>query len=537
VHQIELEMQNEELRSAQAALEAGVARYTELFDFAPIGYATLCPGDVIREINHVGARILGKERSRLIGRPFGQAVSPRDRAQVGVLLERAARSETTQNRDVELLSLGDSALQVRLTVTVLPAKEPTLLLALEDVTEQRANEALLALSEQALREADRRKNEFLAVLSHELRNPLAPIRHGLFLLAREASLTERGHKAHAIVDRQVSHLTRLVDDLLDVTRIQRGKIQLQRERVELIDLVRRTMDDHRTSFEAAGIDLSARSEVGPIWVDADPTRLTQVVSNLLGNAEKFTPRGGLVVVSVRPEGPWAVVSVRDSGSGIDAAMIESLFEPFAQAPQTIDRSRGGLGLGLSMVKGLIELHGGTVSIASAGQERGTEVRISLPIAHQSEVQPTAASSQGSSRAGRRVLIIEDNEDAAEMLAATLGIMGHEVETTGDGPSGLGRARSFLPEVVICDVGLPGMDGYEVARAFRSDDVLKSTYLVALSGYAGPEDRQRAVGAGFDRHVAKPATLERLAHLLEEAPASKPGPRPDDAAASQPSHPD
>jgi two-component system CheB/CheR fusion protein len=252
-------------------------------------------------------------------------------------------------------------------------------------------------------------------------------------------------------------------------------------------------------------------------VDADATRLAQVLGNLLGNAAKFTGRGGCVDVVVRRDGPDVTVSVIDTGVGIPPEVMERLFEPFSQAPQTLDRTGGGLGLGLATVKGLVELHGGTVSVVSGGQGRGAELTVRLPAA---EPPPRAAEPPGRpARRHHRVLVIDDNEDGANTLKELLELSGHDVRVAFDGPSGLAVSRAFEPEIVVCDIGLPGMDGYAVARALRADVTTRRAFLVALSGYALPDDLRRAREAGFDRHIAKPPMLDALERLFDEKPAA------------------
>jgi two-component system CheB/CheR fusion protein len=528
VHQAELEVQNEELRNARAETESALARYTELFDFAPIGYATLSPDGVVRELNHAGACLLGGPRSRVIGTRFATFVAARDGAAFHALLAQAVDSEAHPSCGIAL-EISGRPVQVRLTATAVARAGRTILLAFEDVTEQLAREAQLARTEQALREADRRKDDFLAMLSHELRNPLGPLRSSLFVLDNVDPTSQQALDARAIIDRQVTHLSRLVDDLLDVTRINRGKIELQREGVELAELVRRTLDDHRAGFEARGIRLEARLEPGPFWLDADPARLVQIASNLLGNAQKFTPSGGIVSITIEAHGPQVALRVRDTGAGVAPELVPALFEPFAQAPQTMERGRGGLGLGLAMVKGLVELHGGTVQLTSEGAWRGTEAVVRLPLV----VAPArpAPDAQPARARGRRVLVIEDNVDAAATLGRALGLMGHEVRVTHLGALGLELARTFRPAVVICDLGLPEMDGYAVAAAFRADPDLRGARLIALSGYARPEDRRRAAAAGFDHHVAKPPRMDELRRLVAEAPeVGSAAPRPSEPAA-------
>lgn len=379
VHQVELQLQNEELQNARTDLEIALRRYTELFDFAPIGYALLSVEGTIREVNHAGARLLGRERSRLVNRPLGRVLNGDVLLELAALLARAREGETSASCELAISATGASPTHLRLTATALSRGETQILLAFEDITERKEKELQLARTERALREADRRKDEFLAMLSHELRNPLAPIRNSLFILDHTPAGSEDAVVAREILERQVTHLTRLVGDLLDVTRITNGKIELQLERVELGELVRRTLDDHRASFQAAGIRLEARVEPGTYWINGDPVRLVQIVSNGLGNAEKFTPLGGEVVVALRHLGAGVIsLSIRDTGVGIAAEVIGQLFQPFAQAPQPLDRGRGGLGLGLATMKGLVALHGGTVAIHSAGPGRGTELAIELP---------------------------------------------------------------------------------------------------------------------------------------------------------------
>jgi PAS domain S-box-containing protein len=373
----------------------------------------------------------------------------------------------------------------------------------------------LRQSKDRLEDADKRKNEFLAVLSHELRNPLSPIRNSIYLLERAAPGSEQAVRAREVLRRQTEHLTRIVDDLLDVTRISRGKIDLQRGRVDLREIVRRTCDDRRSEFDGSGVVLRVEHHAGPLWVDADPTRIAQVVGNLLHNAVKFTPAGGTVAVSLAARQGRAELSVRDDGIGMDPAQVERMFEPFAQADHGLARSSGGLGLGLALVRALVELHGGSVRARSEGVGRGAEFVVSLPFTPAraaAEERPRAAS-RASSRA---VLVIEDNVDAGQTLAEILELQGHRVRIARDGRSGVALARELRPDVVLCDIGLPDLDGYEVARTLRADESLRGTRLVALSGYAQPEDRDRARQAGFDAHVAKPPDTDELMDVVANA---------------------
>jgi PAS domain S-box-containing protein len=371
--------------------------------------------------------------------------------------------------------------------------------------------AKLKDAEQQLRDSDQRKSEFLAVLSHELRNPLAPLRNAVHLLGLAPPDSAQARRAREVIERQVNHLARLVDDILDVTRLSRGKVTLARQPLDLREAVLRACDDHRPLLVQRGLELQV-SVSEPVVIDADATRVAQVIGNLLQNAAKFTPEGGHVRVGLGAAGGRAELRVEDDGAGIDAALLPRIFEPFTQAERTLARTQGGLGLGLSLVKGLVELHGGSVAAQSDGEGRGSTFVVTFPLAARETTPPTP--DQGSPPETLDVLIVEDGEDAAATLADLLELAGHRVRVARDGRSGVALARASPPDVVLCDIGLPDLDGYAVARALRADAALDRTRLVALSGYALPEDRARATEAGFDAHLAKPAQLAELEHLLE-----------------------
>ena len=392
-----------------------------------------------------------------------------------------------------------------------------------DVTRLKETEAALReaiaereRAEEALRDADQRKDEFLAVLSHELRNPLAPIRNSLHVMDHSPPGAEPALRAQQVIKRQVGHLARLVEDLLDATRVSRGKLRVEVERLELGALVERTAEDHRSLFTGRDVALEVFRPERPVWIDGDATRLAQVVGNLLQNAAKFASSGGSVRLSLAAAGEWAEVRVRDDGAGIEPAMLPRLFQAFSQADLTLARSLGGLGLGLALVKGLVELHGGTVEALSEGKGKGAELVVRLPLA------PPPPAARAPAPAGpprrRRILVIEDNVDGAESLRAVLQMDGHEVEVAFDGSGGLEKGHSFRPEVVMCDIGLPGMDGYGVARAIRADPALCGAYLIALTGYASPSDQRRAVEAGFDAHLSKPPDIEQIQAAIDAAPS-------------------
>jgi signal transduction histidine kinase/CheY-like chemotaxis protein len=386
----------------------------------------------------------------------------------------------------------------------------------------REQEKELRQALESLAEADRRKSEFLAMLSHELRNPLAPIVTGLHLLGRADAGSPQARRARETIARQVTHLVRLVDDLLDITRISRGKIHLERRPVDLVGLVRHAAEDHAATVAARGVVLDVSLPApGPLVVNADAARLTQAVGNLVSNAAKFTPGGGRVTVVVTAGGTdgarRATIRVRDTGIGIAPDVLPRLFQPFMQVETSLARTRGGLGLGLALVKALVELHGGTVGAASDGEGKGAEFTIELPL--DGVPSPGGGRGAGAASEARRVLVVEDDGDSAAALADLLRLEGHEVEVAQDGDAALRKAREWRPHLVLCDVGLPLVDGYEVARRFRADPELSGTFLVAITGYAPPDGGRRARDAGFDEHLTKPARPEDLAGVLSRAPVA------------------
>jgi PAS domain S-box-containing protein len=392
---------------------------------------------------------------------------------------------------------------------------------LRDIEDRKHTEEALREALSRLEEADRRKNDFLAVLSHELRNPLMPIGTGLHLLELAPPGSEAAARARDVIRRQTVQLVRLVDDLLDITRITHNKIRLQRRRLDLNAVVQRTVDDHRSFLEEKGIRVWPVYAPQTLPIDGDGARVSQIVGNLLQNASKFTLAGGTVSVRTRADGDQATIEVSDTGVGIDAAVLRDLFQPFMQAERTLDRTRGGLGLGLALVKSLTEMHGGRVRAESGGPGQGARFTVELPLSPEASAGGPVEDGARVARS-RRVLVIEDNVDAAEMLRTVLELGGHLVRVANDGASGLAEARAFGPEVVLCDIGLPGLDGFGVARAMRADEALQDVVLVALSGYVFEEDRHRAMAAGFDRHIAKPASPETLARLLEDlGPSTQP----------------
>ncbi len=475
---------------------------------------------VITSWNAGAEKMYGYKAREAIGRPVDLIVAPECRDQVAEVFERLRKG--TKVESFETVRVRKDGQRLDVSITFSPVRDAAGLLVGasgidRDISERKRTET-------ALREEARRKDEFLAMLGHELRNPLAPVSNCLHVL-RSSTTNGQKEKALATIERQVVHLTRLVDDLLDVSRISRGKVLLRKQRVDAAEVVRATVEDLRPGLEGAGLSLSLSLPGSPCWVEGDPTRLSQVVSNVLHNAGKFTERGGRISVGVRrvPEEDSLVVTVSDTGIGMEPNLLARIFEPFSQGDLGPDRGRGGLGLGLALVKALVELHGGSVEAHSPGLGQGSEITLRLPLTPLTplttageEIDMTGTT-EGRSHA-RRCLVIEDNVDAAESMAMLLSLDGHEAEVAFDAGEGLEKARRFRPNVVLCDIGLPGaMDGYGLARAFRNDPELSSAYLIALTGYGQEEDRRRALEAGFDTHLTKPADLDLLRRLLGGLP--------------------
>ncbi|HTU02773.1 MAG TPA: ATP-binding protein [Candidatus Sulfotelmatobacter sp.] len=437
-----------------------------------------------------------------------------------VLLAGAAREGFPEALAAGLLALAGA--QAALAVAA-SQDRAAVAMAVQDLARERAArervETLLAERAQDLATAERRKNDFLAVLAHELRNPLAPLRNGIELLRRLAPSAPGLQQTQEMLERQVSHLARLIDDLLDLARVGRGQVLLRTESLEATELVRQVLEDHEAAVAAKDLRLEATLPAGALWVAGDHTRLTQVVGHLLTNAVDFTPPGGRIQVALAREGARFRLTVSDSGVGVEPALLARIFEGFHPEAAGGD---GGLGLGLSLVKGLVELHGGAVQASSPGRGAGATFTVWLPLTaapvrREIPAPPVVAGE------GRRVLIIEDKPDTAHSLRLLLETFGHRVALADHGQAGLALAREFLPDVVLCDIGLPkGMDGYAVARAFRREARLARAYLIAVTGYGEEKDRRRSEDAGFDLHITKPLDPRRLEQVLAALPLAAGG---------------
>jgi signal transduction histidine kinase/ActR/RegA family two-component response regulator len=367
-----------------------------------------------------------------------------------------------------------------------------------------------------LREANRRKDEFLAMLAHELRNPLAPIGNALQILRLGGVNGEVVAKAREKMERQLGQLVRLVNDLLDVSRISRGKIELKRERVELESVVRQAAEMCQALADYIQLEMIVSVPETPIFLDADPMRLAQVLGNLLNNACKFSEPGSLIRLTATQEGGEAVIRVIDKGIGIPQSQLSRVFEMFVQVDNSLEKSQGGLGIGLTLARRLVELHGGTIEARSEGLGQGCELIVRLPLASANASQPPNQSDhecQDAMTAKLRVLVVDDNKDSAESLAMLLKLRGHEVVSVHDGPEALKLAEEFRPDLILLDIGLPGMNGYDVAQKIRHDLRMSRVTLAALTGWGQEEDRRRSKEAGFNHHLVKPVNSDDLMKLL------------------------
>ena len=395
---------------------------------------------------------------------------------------------------------------------------------MNEMLEQRVAErtADLERANVALKDADRRKDEFIAILAHELRNPLAPISNALAILTEAEQDLTVCREARSTLDRQVQHMVRLVDDLLEVSRLSQGKIELRQSSVLLEDVIRQAIELARPQMERSRQDFVLNVAKEPIRLWADPTRLTQVVGNLLNNASKFTPAGGRIELATRLDHGQAEITVRDSGIGIEPAHLPRIFNLFTQLDSSLSRTQGGLGIGLTLVKNLVQMHGGTVEARSQGKDRGSEFVVRLPVETSSVPNRTAgpAAAQGASAVRRRILIVDDNRDSANTLAMLLKLNKQDVSTAYDGIAAVEQFQTLKPDVILMDIGLPGMNGLEAAKAIRALPGGSEVALVAMTGWGQDEDRQKTKEAGFDRHLVKPVDRAALLKTLDDIPAKE-----------------
>ena len=625
VHQIELELQNEELRKTRLEAETNLERYTELYDFAPVGYITLSRDGIIRQANLTAAKLLGIDRGKLAGQRLGHLVA--DPSSFNTFLEKVFTSQVKETSEVILSRASPTRRIVRIEATLAESgqvcramltdiSEKILMqerldrfvrfsmdqvaqaayligtdARIQDVNETAirmlgySREELLGMplwkiepslqhenwsghwreiqeqktmtyesvhhgkrgrpfpveidvtflnfhgqeyncilarditrhkmAEQALLDADRRKDEFLALLAHELRNPMAVTSTAAYLLQTKGLTDpEICRWATTTISSQTEQLKRLVDELLDVARIGRGKIALQKTQLDLVQLIAKVEQACRPLMDRRQQHFILSLPSSPLWVEADSARLTQVVTNLLENAVKFTPANGRIELSLQIEQNEAVICIRDTGRGISAELLPRIFDIFTQGEVSLVREEGGLGLGLALVKSLVGLHGGRVTATSEGSGKGAQFTVRLPaVAHPQPAMPSSYPAEAAKARKRRVLIAEDNAVLGEAMAQVLRHAGHSVRLAQDGEAALAAAQAELPEIAIFDIGLPGKDGYTLARSMRNLPDGTRLLLIALTGYGQAKDHTHTRAAGFDYHIVKPADIEQLLGLI------------------------
>ncbi|MFZ6184173.1 PAS domain S-box protein [Nannocystis pusilla] len=479
---------------------------------------------IVTSWNAGAKNVFGHEEHEIVGKDGAVLFTPEDRAR-GVPEKEIRAAGRDGRAHSERWHLRKDGTRFWGSGLMMPLRDGGeyhgFLKIMRDWTEARRSKELLERQAEALRQADRRKDEFLATLAHELRNPLAPLRNGLAILRRAGFDEEMAERAREMMERQLGQMVHLIDDLLDVSRISRGKIELRKDRVALGQVLQSAIETVQPLIERHRHELTVESPPEPVFVEADAVRLAQVFANLLGNAAKFTPPGGHICLTIERRAGGVAVRVKDDGIGIEPEMLPRVFDLFAQVTDTYERSQGGLGIGLSLVKQLVEMHGGTVEARSGGLDMGSEFTVCLPIAPSSSrpAEPPASACEAVQGAGRRVLVVDDNRDAALSLADFLELIGCDTRVAHDGFEGLRLAAEFSPELVFLDIGMPTMNGYETARRMRAEPWGEKPVLVALTGWGQEEDKARAQEAGFDRHIVKPAAPEVLEALLAELPAS------------------
>ena len=497
---------------AEAALRESERRFARAFDANPLPMTITTPDGRHLYVNAAALRHSGYTSEELMGRTnaeLGFWVVPEDRDRLLKTMETDGRV-----RDLEVAFRTKSGESRNLLVNserIIYGGEPAVLNVSLDITERKQLEAQADVRREEAETLARAKDEFLAMLGHELRNPLGAITNALVVLNGLVT-GDRAGRAIDIIDRQTAHLSRLVDDLLDVARVTSGKIELRSEALDLRALAERSLDALADAARTGNHQMEIHGET--VWVHGDPARLEQVIRNLLDNALKYTPAGGRVHLTVERAGAHAVLRVADTGAGIRADLLGRIFDLFVQEPQALDRARGGLGLGLTLVKRLVELHGGSVSATSAGPGLGSEFTVRIPALIEAGGRDgVAPAPPPPNDRRRRVLIVEDSADARESLRLLLEMAGHEVDRCEDAADTLERVSVFQPDVALIDIGLPGMDGYRLAQALRKRPPARPLRLIALTGYGQAEDRRKALDAGFDLHLTKPIDPDRLQDFI------------------------
>jgi PAS domain S-box-containing protein len=499
-------------RAAERALEASELRFRMLAAHAPVGIFLADANGDFGFVNECWVEMTGVTEEQARGGGWARAVHPDDRPKVLDGWLDAVAAGRSYAADCRLRSPAGVLTWAHLRGTPLRDGDGRLdgyVGTFSDITERR-------LAVETLQDAGRRKDEFLAVLAHELRNPLAPLRNGLQLLRLTSGDPAATARTQDMMERQLTHLVRLVDDLLDVSRISRNKLELRRARVRLTEVLNTAVETARPGIEAAGQQLICRFPDEPVHLHADLTRLAQVFGNLLNNSSKFTAPGGTIAITARAAEGRVAVEVRDTGIGIPPGELDRIFDMFSQLERGHERHAGGLGIGLAVVRGLVEMHGGTVEAASPGPGQGSSFTVTLPtLAEGAEEVAAAEAAAAVPRQARRVLVVDDNVDAATSMAAMLELLGNEAHTAHDGVEAVRLAASVRPHVVLMDIGMPRLDGYAATRAIRSEPWGRDVAIVALTGWGQEADRTRSREAGCDAHLVKPVTLDSLQQVLAE----------------------
>ena len=491
------------------------ARLASIVDSSDDAIASKTLEGIITSWNRAAEKIFGYTAAEAIGQPITIIIPQERHFEEGEVLKRIVRGERVAHFETERVRKDGSRVEISLSVSPIKDQEGRVIgaskIARDISVQKRAERELKALYAEA-EQANRAKDEFIAMLGHELRNPLGAISNSLHLLDQDAG-EDQARFARQVMVRQVRNLTRLIDDLLDMGRLMTGKVLLRKTPLDLSGSVNRAVAAMRASGRFSSHDVSLELEVA--WAEADEVRIEQIIANLAGNAVKYTPAGGGIRISVGTEEGDAMIRVEDDGIGIPADLLPQVFDLFVQGERSLDRTEGGMGVGLAMVRRLVELHGGSVEASSFGPDRGSGFTVRLPaipapsiLSANGQVDPTRAQLL-------TILIVEDNRDALETLKMVLSAAGHEVQGAANGPEAIEFASRLRPDVAIIDLGLPEMDGYEIARRLRVRDENRDMRLIALTGYGSPRDRERAREAGFDAHLLKPLDYEKLTSLLQD----------------------
>ncbi|CAN5226154.1 hypothetical protein BH10PLA2_BH10PLA2_18440 [soil metagenome] len=509
-----------EQKDAVAAVRASEERYRDLVENAnDIIYTHELSGR-LTSWNRAGERISGYKSDEILGMNIASLIAPDHLEHARQMIAHKVVEGGRTAYELDIVTKDGRRLTVEISSRMArqPGKAPYVQGMARDITERKR-------AEHALKDADRKKDEFLAMLAHELRNPLAPIRNALQILTMAGDNVTIVHEMREMMERQVQQMVRLVDDLFDVSRITRGTFELRQERVDILAVAATALEISKPFVEARKHTLIVNLPNHSLHVQADRARLAQVVSNLLNNSARYTPEGGEISLTIQQQNQQVMPTVRDNGIGIPQEMLAHVFDMFTQVNGSLPGSQGGLGIGLTLVRNLVEMHGGVVEVKSDGVGMGSEFVVRLPLiepgrlhAGPDECQPVKATNKARAQ---RVLVVDDNVDAAESLARMLRLLGNEVHTAHDGPAALDLAVDFNPEVILLDIGLPGLDGLEVARRLRQVQGLQQCLLLAQTGWGQDEDRRRTREAGFDHHLVKPLNLAVLQKLLAEKPTRNP----------------